>query len=103
LYDNSSIKFDASTIHQCVEVPSGIGGIFGITHQECSNSNVPAQNLTNVLVGGGSGSFTFSEADLSSNKKLEISVERYNSPSSLQELQIVYTLVDAKGLGVKFI
>ena len=103
LYDNSSIKFDASTIQQCVEVPSGIGGIFGITHQECSNSNVPAQNLTNVLVGGGSGSFTFSEADLSSNKKLEISVERYNSPSSLQELQIVYTLVDAKGLGVKFI
>jgi len=103
LYDNSSIKFEATTIKQCVDVLSGIGGLFGITHEECSDVNVAEQNITNVLIGGGSGTFTFTESDLSSNKKLQIEMDRYNSPTSLQELQVVYTLVDAKSVEVSFI
>ncbi|NCN51629.1 hypothetical protein GW931_01315 [archaeon] len=103
LYDNSSIKFDATTIKQCVDVPSGIGGIFGITHEECSDVAVPEQNISNVLVGGGSETFTVSESSLSSNNKLQIDVDRYNSPTSLEELQVVYTLVDSKKVEVSFI
>ncbi len=103
LYDNSSIKFDATTIKQCVDVPSGIGGIFGITREECSEVKVPEQNISNVLVGGGGGSFNFLESDLNSDKILQISLERYNSPKTLQELQIVYALIDAKSVGVEFV
>ena len=102
-YDNSSLKFDATTTHQCVDVPSGILGVFGVTHQECTDIPVPEQNITNVLVSGGSAKVLFSKKDLSKNNKIEIDLGRYKTPQSLQELQIIYTLVDAKSVGVKFV
>ncbi|MBS3084970.1 hypothetical protein J4411_03600 [Candidatus Pacearchaeota archaeon] len=103
VYDNSSIKFEATTIRQCVDVPSGIFGVIGVTHEECSTINIPEENITNVLVTGGNYDAFFLEGDLKSNKILKISVERYNTPKSLQELQIIYTLVEAKNLEVEFV
>lgn len=103
VYDNSSLKFDATTTQQCFDVPSGVFGLFGITHQECTQVPVPAQNITNVLVAGGKSQVSFSDDDLKGNNKIEISLDRYKTPSSLQELQIIYTLADAKSVGVKFI
>jgi len=102
-YDNSSIKFPASTSQQCVQVPSGILGIVGITHEECSNVPVPEQNLTNILVAGGKAKVSFTEEDLAKSNKIQITFDRYNSPSSLNELQVIYTLVDAKSVEVKLI
>ena len=102
VYDNSSITFPANTIHQCARIASGLGGLLGFTHEKCTDTKVPAQNLTNVLIAGGTQNVTFLDSELSSDKGLEISLERYNTPKSLQELQIVYTLVDAKTLGVSF-
>lgn len=102
-YDNSSIKFPASTSRQCVQVPSGILGVVGITHEECSSVPVPEQNLTNILVAGGKAKVSFSEEDLAKNNKIQITLDRYNTPSSLNELQVVYTLVDAKSAGVDLI
>ncbi|MCR4327105.1 MAG: hypothetical protein NUV46_00815 [Nanoarchaeota archaeon] len=103
VFDNSSLKFEATTMEQCVDVPSGIGGIFGITHKECQTINIPEQDISNVLVAGGQKEISFSESDLSKNNLLEISVERYNNPTNIQELQIVYSLVEAKEVGLKFI
>ncbi|PJE81092.1 hypothetical protein COU58_04440 [Candidatus Pacearchaeota archaeon CG10_big_fil_rev_8_21_14_0_10_32_42] len=103
VHDNSSLKFEASTMEQCHNVPAGIGGIFGITRKECNTINIPEQDISDVLVAGGQKEIYFSESDLSSNKVLEISVERYNNPSSIQELQIIYSLAEAKELGVRFV
>jgi len=102
-YDNSSIKFPASTSQQCVQVPSGILGVIGITHQECSSVPVPEQNLTNILVAGGKAKVSFTEEDLAKSNKIQVTLDRYNTPSSLNELQVVYTLVDAKSVEVKLI
>ncbi|MDP3965902.1 MAG: hypothetical protein Q8Q04_00010 [archaeon] len=99
-YDNGSLNFPATTIKQCVDVPSGIGGIFGITHEECSNINIAEQEITNVLVAGGKKEVYFSLSDLSKDNLLKIEVERYNNPVSLQELQIIYSLVEVKEVKV---
>ncbi|MBU2612657.1 MAG: hypothetical protein KKB62_02970, partial [Nanoarchaeota archaeon] len=103
VYDESELTFEATTTQQCVEVPSGIGGLIGLTHKECTSINIPKQTISNVLVAGGSAQAFLSEADLAGNNRIRISVDRYNTPSSLQELQIVYTLVDSKNLEVVFI
>ena len=102
VYDNSSLTFEATTIRQCIDVPSGIGGLFGITHEECTTIPVPEQEISNVLVAGGKKDVYFSENNLSANNVLKIEVNRYNTPSSIQELQIVYSLVEGKEVGVIF-
>lgn len=103
VYDNSSIEFPASTTEQCYEVPSGIGGIFGITRQECQTINIPEQEISNVLVAGGSSEFSFSERVLSSQNIIEISTEKYNNPQTIEEVQIIYSLVEGKGVGIRLI
>ncbi len=102
-YDNSSISFNATTTQQCTEVPSGILGIIGITHQECTDIPIPAQNITSVVVAGGNANVYFNATNLTKNNKIEIDLDRYKTPTNLQELQIIYTLVDAKNVGVKFV
>lgn len=102
VYDNSSIKFNATTTQQCSNVPSGvIGGIFGITHKVCNTVNIPAQNISQVLVAGGSSSIYISGNELANSKGIELDVNRYKTPSTIQELEIIYTLVNAKTIGAK--
>ncbi len=103
VYEESNIKFEETSFEQCIDVPSGIGGIFGITHEECSQVKIPEQTISNVLVGGGSGTFSLSESDLKLNNVLEISGEKLNTPESLEELQVSYILFEAKEIGVRFI
>ncbi len=102
IFDNSSnLSFNATTIQTCVNAPSGVLGIFGITSQQCSSTSIPAQNISSVLVGGGNANLFLSENDLQKNNKIEIDTKLFNTPTSLQELQIAYTLVEGQSIGVK--
>lgn len=103
VYDNSSIKFNKSKMQQCFDVPSGVLGLIGFTHQECTTVDIPEQTISSVLVGGGSENLSFSDNDLSGNKIIQINADRYQTPTSINELQIIYTLVDSKSVEVKMI
>ena len=103
VYRNSSIKLDATTKKQCMEVPqSGAGGLVGLTKEECFNLDIPAQIISNALSGGGKENYYVLESELSGSRMIEINAESLPLPNSLEQLQNNYLLFEDKGLGVSF-
>jgi hypothetical protein len=104
VFSNASIYLQATTQKQCTKVPAGaLGGIFGITKEQCFNIEIPAQTITNGLSGGGKANYYFAESELASGKKLEISAGSLPVPQSIEDLQKNYELVDTNSLEVLFV
>jgi len=103
VYKNSSIKLDATTKEQCMEVPqSGLGGLFGLTKEECFNIEIPAQIISNALSGGGKQNYYVLENELIGSNVIEINAQSLPLPKSLEQLQDNYMLFEDKGLDISF-
>lgn len=100
IYENSSLKIGSSVQEYCTEVPTAVGGIFGVTKKECFDVNVPEQLISNALSGGGKQSFSFADGELSSSGQILINAESLPEPNSLEQIQNNYVLFDGKGLEV---
>ncbi|MFH1787283.1 MAG: hypothetical protein ABH811_00610 [archaeon] len=103
VYRNSSIRLDATTHEQCVEIPkSGLGGLFGITEEKCFEIDIPSQVVSNALAGGGKENYYVLESELKNSNTLEINAESLNIPKSIEELQNNYILFENNDLDVVF-
>ena len=103
IYENSNLELGETTSEQCVKVPrSSIGGILGLTKEECFDVEVPAQIISNALTGGGQGNYTISESELKNSNTMNIYTDSLPSPDSLEQLQTNYVLFESKSLGVNF-
>jgi len=101
IYKNSSLELGATTQKQCVDVPrSSIGGILGLTKEECFDIEVPAQIISNALSGGGKANYTFSESELKNSNIINLYAESLPSPDSLEKLQTNYILFESKPLNI---
>ncbi len=101
IYKNSSIQFSSTTSQECTTVPSsGIGGIFGITQQNCFNVTIPAQIISNALAGGGEHESYFLESNLENSTTLEIDTTGFATPATMQDLENNYQSFDSNGLEV---
>lgn len=102
VYGDSAIRIPASTRRQCQDVPSGgISGFFGGTKEECFDIEIPATNVDYALLGGGSLETYILESELSGGK-IVISVEGFNTPRSVEDLQYNYAALESSVLGVRF-
>ena len=103
VYRNSSIKLDAMTREQCMEVPqTGLSGLFGLTSEQCFSIDIPSQVISNALAGGGKENYYILESELSGSSTIEINAESLDIPKSLEQLQDNYMLFEDKGLEVFF-
>ncbi|MBU2052818.1 MAG: hypothetical protein ABIJ14_03600 [Nanoarchaeota archaeon] len=103
VYRNSSIKLDATTREQCMEVPqTGLGGLFGLTNEQCFSIDIPSQVISNALAGGGKENYYILESELSGSSVIEINSESLDTPKSLEQLQDNYMLFEDKGLEINF-
>lgn len=103
IYKNSSLKFSETTIQQCTEVPSsGLGGLVGLTEEQCFDITIPEQIISNVLAGGGTQSYYVTESELMESKVIEINVPSLPIPSSLEELQVNYIAFEDNSLRINF-
>jgi len=90
-YTNSSLRLPATSQRKCVDVPkSSIMGMFGATQEKCFNVDIPAQTIDYALSGGGKTSDYITENQLRTGKKMNIQVQLFNSPMSLEKLQQNY-------------
>jgi hypothetical protein len=103
VYKNSSLRLEATTHEQCLEVPkSGIGGLLGITEEKCFDIEIPSQVISNVLAGGGKENYYILESELRDSDVIEINARSLALPRSIEELQDNYVLFETKGLDILF-
>lgn len=101
VYKNSTITLGAYSDTKCVKVPKkGVLGILGGEDEECFEINVPAQTMSNVLAGGGKAEYYFTESELEKGKVLEINVEGFPIPSSVEQIPDNYLLVEARSMEI---
>lgn len=90
VYGNTSIKLEASTTQNCVEVPvGGIGGLFGGTKEQCFSVTIPASTVDYALLGGGVSTIYLFPSDLEDGQ-LRIDIPSLQKPTSLTQLQTFY-------------
>jgi hypothetical protein len=93
VYRNSSITIPESKSEKCVDVPNGVLGLFGITKKQCIDVVIPAQELSNVVVGGGKLNQYITESELQQGSFI-INVGSLDTPTSIEELQLAYENID---------
>lgn len=94
-YGQSKINFGETTEEQCVTIPaSGVAGFLGLEKTECFDVVYPAQEITDVLIGGGKTETFFFGSDLASSGKIKMNAPKLNTPNSLEELQQNYVLFE---------
>jgi hypothetical protein len=102
IYDEASLKLQAGTYKQCTDVPSTLGGIFGVNEKKCFDVEVPSQIISNVLAGGGTEDYYITKNELITSNLLEINAPSLPEPKTLEDLQNNYNLFDTKGLEIIF-
>ncbi|MEA3414129.1 MAG: hypothetical protein U9Q99_01225 [Nanoarchaeota archaeon] len=103
VYENSILELEETISEQCIEVSSGIKGIFGGTKKECFDVEIPSNLVTNALSGGGSEIISVKENELLNSNYLEIKTVDLGTPSSFEDLQKNYILFENSKLEVNFI
>ena len=102
IYDQASLKLQAGTYKQCIDVPSGIGGLFGVKEKKCFDVQIPSQIISNVLSGGGKKSYYITKSELVRSNLLEINAPSLPEPKTIEDLQNNYNLFDSKELEITF-
>jgi len=104
VYRDSSIKLEETTTQQCTEVPrSGIGGILGLTSEECFDVVIPAQDIPSALHGGGKQSHFMSESELESSTTIQINAESLPVPKNIEDIQKNFIALEDQGLDILLI
>ena len=100
IYKDSSIELKETNYQQCMNVPAGIGGLFGITKKSCFDVKIPSQILSSVLAGGGKQDYYILESELKGPKTIEINADSFTTPTTMEQLQNNYLAFENNGLGV---
>ena len=103
IFGESSLDIDSTNVEQCIDVYEGLSGILGVSSQKCFDIELPEDFVSNVLVGGGSQNYYILESELEGSSSVKIGVESLETPTTLEELQNNYVLVEDKNLEVEFI
>ncbi len=103
VFKDSSIQLPKTVHEECIEVPrSGVWGLFGMNEENCFEVEIPAQIISNVLVGGGKQEYYILESELQGSSIIEINAESLAVPGTLEQLQNNYLVFEDKDLGVYF-
>jgi len=102
-YANSSINLKGSLTQKCVEVPeSGIFGLFGGTDEKCFDMEIPDQVVSSAVSGGGIEEAYITEFELGESEKLIVEVPNFGKPTTVEELQENYNLIEISDVEVYF-
>jgi len=103
IFKNSTIRIGATTKEQCIKVPRGVLGAFGLTKDRCFKIQVPEQIISNVLIGGGKQTKYILESDLISGKTMEIRVKSLPIPNTIDDVANNYAVFEQGDLEVRMV
>jgi len=94
-YTSSSLTLQETKETKCVKIPkSNILGLFGGEDEKCFDMTIPAQTIEYAINGGGKNQEYITENQLKSGSKLNIQVQLFKTPATIQELQQNYVELD---------
>lgn len=103
VYDDSSLKFPASSRSECVDVPeSGLAGAFGAQTEKCYDINIPEMDVDFAVVGGGRTAEYITVGMLENAVELNINVPLFGLPESLEGLQENYLRAEDEFIYLEF-
>ncbi len=103
VYKDSTLSFPGVTDKKCFSVPkSGVAGLFGVEEEKCYDIEIPEQEISMAVVGGGKSLEYFFEEDLRNANSLNINVPLFGDPSSVEDLQDNYIESEESYLEVSF-
>ncbi len=103
VYDNSSLKFPATSRRECVDVPeSGLAGMFGGETEKCYDINMPEMDIDFAVVGGGKTREYITSEDLENAYELNLNVLLFGLPASIEELSVNHDRVEDEVVYVSF-
>lgn len=103
IYEEGDINLGTTTAEQCIDVPQGgILGAFGFNQERCFDIEVPEQTISQVLIGGGDTEVYLTENDLSSGMDLELNVNMFDTPQTIEDIQVNEILWDNSEVEVSF-
>jgi len=102
IYSSSNLKLQGFTKEQCIEVPKGFFGLFGVKKKECHEIKIPEQLVSSALSGGGKTKYYILESELQNSNVIEINAPSLPIPRTLEDLQNNYNLFEEKNLDIIF-
>ncbi len=101
IYKNSELSLGSQEVEKCIQVPAaGIPGTLGFTTEQCYSITIPASQLTSVPIGGGKADFSVTDEELKGSRKIKVTSEKLATPTTLEEVMDVYTLIDINPLTI---
>jgi hypothetical protein len=101
LFKNATISLPNQTGEKCVKVPSGgLAGILGQQTEKCFSIDVPSEELTSVIFGGGSATFDVFESELADASKIKITIPEFDVPADLNDLSGVYGMLETSKIEI---
>lgn len=102
LFKKGSIKLESENVRKCIKVPdTGIGGLFGAQREDCYDMSIPAQEVEQVIAGGGKAEFSCDETELKSSTKLSIDVPQFDIPKTVVEMQDNFNILETSAVNVE--
>ena len=103
VYDNSSLKFPASSRSECVDVPEGgLAGLFGAQSEKCYEINAPEMDVDFAVVGGGKTMEYITAGMLEEAVELNIKIPLFGLPVDLEGLQTNYLRAEDEFVYLEF-
>jgi len=103
IFKDSEIRIGATTKEQCIQVPNGILGIFGLTKDKCFEIQVPEQLVSQALAGGGTQTEYILETDLARGKTLQINAPGFATPTTIDDVSNNYAVFEQSKLEVNLV
>lgn len=102
VFRNSSLTFPARTESRCFDVPStGFGALTGDTETKCFATEIPAQSIDQVLIGGGKSMEFFDDYSLSGGGEILINVPLFSLPEKIEDINENYIKYEDSVLSVE--
>lgn len=103
-YTPSSLTTPAINERKCVDVPrEGIGGLIGLEEEECFDIELPSQKIENAVIGGGEGVEYITTEQLRDSSRLDMDITKFDNPTTIEDVQENYALVDSSSISLRFV
>lgn len=102
VFKEAEISLQSQTVEKCIKVPgSGLAGLLGAKREECFELDVPAEELTSVLFGGGSTVFYVTDNELAAASRIKLTIDKFDVPADLLELSGLYGMLETTELKIE--